>query len=479
MLLGFLLACSSEPPLDTGEAVDSRATEPMDSADTAADCPSLGEGGAEDGSLPVIIGGGFAGLAAAIDLEEAILLESSAALGGRGGSAGNRRWRFAGTAEQAALDEESGAAATFAEWERMTGAPGTADTLAVLEASAAVRARLEGFGLAFDQPSVDFITGRHELFRALDDGPGITARLVAALPSGIDVRLGVAATGLVFDTFGVSGVETPDGVIATRRVLLASGGFAGRADLVAEVTAWPLDTLALVDHPEEGWAYDMARALCLPVGTPSAIGAMSGRLGGLGDGLAGSFSGEPPVIWVGADGARFAMEGVTGSVQGEAAWAANSPAFVLTTEEGVRAGAPEGQADRFSAALRCFDSFDTLAAAEGIDVAGLHATLAAVAAYRAGEPDPLGRDSALFPDLSGTPCAADPGRLPQKTFGGGEVDGQGRALNGEGEVVPGLWVAGEAAGMGAPGLGGQYGFDGSLTAVVWSAWRAAASMRER
>jgi hypothetical protein len=31
--------------------------------------------------------------------------------------------------------------------------------------------------------------------------------------------------------------------------------------------------------------------------------------------------------------------------------------------------------------------------------------------------------------------------------------------------------------MGAPGLGGQYGFDGSLTAVVWSGWRAAASMR--
>lgn len=378
---------------------------------------------------------------------------------------------------QASIGEESSAAATFADWERMTGAPGNSSTLTMLEQSAAVKGRLEALGLTFDMPSADVVTGRRELFRALDDGPTMAARLQAALPAEVEVRLGLAAQGLVFDEHGVAGVETAEGVVATRRVLIASGGFAERADLVAEVSTWPLDTLAVPNNPQQGWALDTARSLCLEVGSLSAIGAMSGRIGGLGDLGAGSFALEPPVIWVNDAGARFVEEGVTGSVETEAVWAANEPAHVITTAEGVRAAAPADAADRFVGALRCYDDLAALSRTEGIALAGLEATLADVERYRSGEPDPFGRDAAELPDLSGAPCVAVPGRLPQKSFGGLQVDAEGRALNADGEVVPGLWVAGEAAGMGAPGLGGQYGFDGSLTAVVWSGWRAAASMR--
>ena len=48
-----------------------------------------------------------------------------------------------------------------------------------------------------------------------------------------------------------------------------------------------------------------------------------------------------------------------------------------------------------------------------------------------------------------------------------------------GAVVPGLWAVGEAAGMGVPGMGGPWGFDGSLSAVVWSGWRTAAAIGGR
>lgn len=480
MLFVALFACveSSKPAGDTEDSAGSAVADSGgDSGDTAYACPELGAGGASDESPPVIIGGGLAGLAAAIDLGAALLLESTAALGGRAAVAGSRRWRFVQTDIQANLGEESSADTTFADWERMTGGPGNPSTLTMLEESAAVKGRLEALGLTFDSPGRDFVTGRRELFRTLEDGPTIGARFAAALPEGVTVLLGVAAEGLVFDEKGVAGVDTTEGVVETRRVLIASGGFAGRADLIAEVTAWPIDSLVLVDHPEEGWAFDTARSLCLGTASHSAIGAMSGRIGGLADGTAGSFALEPPVIWVNAAGERFAPEGITGSVQSETMWAANHPAHVITTSEGVRAAAPEGAADRFVEALRCYDDLAALALAEGIALAGLEGTLAEVERYRNGETDPFGRDSALFPDLSGTPCVAEPGRVPQKTYGGLQVDTEGRALNAEGEVVPGLWVAGESAGMGSPGIGGQYGFDGSLTAVVWSGWRAAASMR--
>jgi len=58
------------------------------------------------------------------------------------------------------------------------------------------------------------------------------------------------------------------------------------------------------------------------------------------------------------------------------------------------------------------------------------------------------------------------------------VDDQGRVLDAGGEPVRGLWAVGEAAGMGVPGMGGAWGFDGALSAVVWSGWRAAAAIRE-
>lgn len=50
-----------------------------------------------------------------------------------------------------------------------------------------------------------------------------------------------------------------------------------------------------------------------------------------------------------------------------------------------------------------------------------------------------------------------------KAFGGAELDTEARVLDANGEVIDGLWAAGEAAGMlGTPAVGG--GFSGSVTA---------------
>ena len=66
--------------------------------------------------------------------------------------------------------------------------------------------------------------------------------------------------------------------------------------------------------------------------------------------------------------------------------------------------------------------------------------------------------------------------MASKNFGGLAVDADGRVLDAGGAVVPGLWAVGEAAGMAVPGMGGEWGFDGSLSAVIWSGWRTAAAI---
>jgi predicted oxidoreductase len=59
------------------------------------------------------------------------------------------------------------------------------------------------------------------------------------------------------------------------------------------------------------------------------------------------------------------------------------------------------------------------------------------------------------------------------------IDDEGGVLDAEGHHVNGLWAVGEAAGMLAPGVGGDSGWVGSLTAVVWSDWRVGHSIRDR
>jgi predicted oxidoreductase len=50
-----------------------------------------------------------------------------------------------------------------------------------------------------------------------------------------------------------------------------------------------------------------------------------------------------------------------------------------------------------------------------------------------------------------------------KAFGGAELDTEARVLDANGEIIDGLWAAGEAAGMlGTPAVGG--GFSGSVAA---------------
>ncbi|MFN7146030.1 MAG: FAD-binding protein, partial [Myxococcota bacterium] len=185
-------------------------------------------------------------------------------------------------------------------------------------------------------------------------------------------------------------------------------------------------------------------------------------------------------VWVDATGARFVDETATWSlVLGGLSTARPNVWGVTTYESLVGRVAVEDQPFLVEGdAFRCAADWDALAGAIAVDAAGLRATLESAAAVTTrAAVDPWGRPPSTLPPLDGgTPCAFRPGRIGAKNFGGLAVDDDGRVYGADGTTVPGLWAVGEAAGMGVPGLGGAWGFDGSLSAVVWSGWRTATAI---
>jgi succinate dehydrogenase/fumarate reductase flavoprotein subunit len=118
------------------------------------------------------------------------------------------------------------------------------------------------------------------------------------------------------------------------------------------------------------------------------------------------------------------------------------------------------------AALRA-DDLATLAQDMGVDVLGLQEEIVAFNAFARGEAEDAFRTTALAPAIDRAPFHALPvAASAAKGFGGVDVDLAGRVLDTAGAPMPGLYAAGELTGMLGGTLVGDWGFTGSLTAVV-------------
>lgn len=450
---------------------------------------------ASPGSAPVspgrtvVIGAGPAGLAAAMDLGgEVVLLEADAAVGGRARWAGGRMF-FVGSEEALAAGWTEGVDRLLDDWETMTGAPPSPATWRFLAESDAVRDRLAGLGARFVLAEEDPVVGGWPKSTLEGGGAELVRLLAEAVPDPVDLRLSTPATALVLDGDRVLGVEVDGALLPADHVIVASGGFVNRADLVDRVTPDPPGSWGVGTDPgAQGWAFEQAITLGLGVTAAEAVGWNGDVValpGADGRPLGFDLGGGVPWVWVDASGERFVDESANWSV--EVAGRRRATPGVWAVAAWDRLVAQVDDADLLVAArdadalVRCRADDDALADALGVDPAGLAATRLAVAAYADGTAaDPHGRPGRTFPTDAGEPCGFVPGGLASKNFGGLSVDSDGRVLDADGRVVRGLWAVGEAAGMGAPGLGGAWGFDGSLSAVVWSGWRTAAAIeRER
>ncbi|HNC97833.1 MAG TPA: FAD-binding protein, partial [Myxococcota bacterium] len=377
-MLWLWLACTSPSPK---ESLPDSAEDSDSGADSSPPAPV------------VIIGAGPAGLAAAMDLPDAVLIEAEARVGGRFLWAGGLM-TLVGTEEQAAAGVQDSVANALAEWPMVTGGAATAGTEAFLSASDAVRDRLVGIGVEFTLvPPADFV-GTLRLHRPTGDGPAVIAAMEAALSPDLDLRLSTRATGLLVENTVVKGVFLEDGsLLPASVVVVASGGFVNRADLIAP----------LIDYPEGSWsgspeggasgfAIDLANNNGLQTESLASIGWYSHTIGMAGaDGLPMELStrGGIPWITVDATGGRFLNESQIGSVHSHGESSFHENVWWLTTLEKLQVAlTPENVALLPTAdpqVLRCGSDWITLATEVGIDPVGLDATLAAEGRYRSGQ----------------------------------------------------------------------------------------------
>jgi succinate dehydrogenase/fumarate reductase flavoprotein subunit len=413
----------------------------------------------------VIIGGGPSGMAAAMDLEGAVLFEGSDRLGGRAPGIGQLMY-FVGTEEQRQHGVEDSIEQALEDWPLYTGSAPTQATEDFLRGSHEVRDRLVDLGLSFSLSPPDEPLRRQRNHGAL--APGLPATLEAALPADLDLRLETRVEDLWIEDGQVLGVLTQDGPQPASAVIIASGGFAGRQDLLQDVLAWdPGRWRPSPGEGAEGAALDWARAHGLGSSNLEDMGALVEALGVAGtDGLAIDISraGPPDWVFVDSSGARFVDEGQDYSLFIAGAIQLHEPVWQLMAEETLLERLPAGE-EHAMAAVPCSEDPIELAEVIAVDGGRLIEALESTRAQQV-------RSGARI-------CAFPPGFVAAKGFGGLTVDHQQQVLDADGQPIPGLYAVGEAAGMAVPGLGGSFGFDGSLSAVVWSGWRAAEAIASR
>lgn len=335
---------------------------------------------------------------------------------------------------------------------------------------------------------------RHGRGMQLRNGNALVARLLrSALDRDVVIMTQSPARRLLFADGRVSGavVAHPDGdraITARRGVVLATGGFTQDAALVAAQFPAPSyhRTLAVPEATGDGLRLAMALGGVQNRGLASPGAWCPVSVVPRADGSTGVFPhiidrGKPGILAVLRNGRRFCNEGLGyhDYVRALLAAAPDAPESWLICSHATQrryglgiarpAPLPVGPWLR-NGYLRWGKSLDDLAAACGIDAAGLRATIAEWNQHAIHGQDPLfGRGTTAYMRLQGdptvtpNPCVAPFGDGPYYavrvipgsfgTFAGLTTDERARVLDGTGAVIPGLYAAG---GDMASVMGGHY-----------------------
>ena len=458
----------------------------------------------------VVVGAGAAGLAAAVEAREAgapcVVLEAFPSPGGAGATAGGGVCIVGTPLQQAAGVEDSvelalrdwlaiGGPDVDVDWARYYLKHSLEDVYRWAETTGVRFKRLEHYE-GNSVPRIHFPEG---------GGAEIIERLFArALQLGAAFRPSTVAVELIRNDSGITGVVVsgPDGgsQIEAGAVVVATGGFCNDHErLLRLLGPWSEGERLLCGGALQarGLGHDLlarvgARFAFLDhvfiyaPGTPDPDDPA---------GLRGLTVRTPPGgVVVNPAGHRIYDETLVGFVSSGRALMAQQPrtsrlvfdadgaATLQIGEPGYRRGnVPiREKIDEFlnrSAHVHRSPTLDGLASAAGVDRIGLKATIASFNRWVA---DGIERDPAFGRKLGSAQQLARPPfyaiefyPLARKSLGGVVTDMSCRVLDGNGHVIPGLFAAGEVAGMAGGHINGSAGLEGTMIAPSILAGRIA------
>jgi succinate dehydrogenase/fumarate reductase flavoprotein subunit len=321
------------------------------------------------------------------------------------------------------------------------------------------------------------------------DAPSVAERLAEGLNATL--RTGTEVTELRVDTDGrVVGVNVrPAGdatasitAVSAESVVVATGGFMHDLERVRAVRPdLPQDEMLYASWAgADGNGLDLVAPLDAATENLEAVGLYAhgvARPGTDHEELVAMGLWRSP--WVNAAGERFMDEaarnsfraGATRATQpGGRVWAIVDDVMLRDSRFAIPGGSESVDASEVLAAGTGVQAMTLAALAEATAVPAdvLAASIAEYNAFAHGEQDDPWRTerTEAQPVLTAPYTAFPVGVSVAKGFGGVDVDLRGRVLTRAGAPVAGLYACGELTGMAGGTLVGDYGFTGSLTAVV-------------
>lgn len=420
----------------------------------------------------VIVGAGGAGMTAAIEATKlgakVILLEKMGVVGGNTNSATGGL-----NASETSIQKKLGIEDSNAQYyeDTMKGGHNLNDPLLVremTEKSAEIVDWLISIGA--DLTDVGKMAGStNKRTHRPQGGAAVGSHLVKVLKDnvdslGIDLRLNSKVTGVLNEGGKASGVSVEYNgsayKIKSKAVIIATGGFGANPDMIVSYEP-ALKGFGTTNHKGAtgdafGWlkAFDAATVDMEQIQTHPTVVPGNGVM------ITEAVRGNGAIV-VNRDGRRFCSEMATRDVMSKAILEQKGQTAYLMFDQGVRESLKAIEGYVKQGLLTQGETVADLARALDIPAAALEETFAAYnKAQKAGGGDAdFGRKASEMPRAleSGPFYAVEIGPAVHHTMGGLKIDTSARVLNNGGNVIPGLFAAGEVTGgiHGANRLGGN------------------------
>lgn len=294
-------------------------------------------------------------------------------------------------------------------------------------------------------------------------GPHLVKVLTAAdEKAGVDLRLNTKCTGIIMENGKATGItvssENGDYKISAKAVIITTGGFGANSDLVVSYVP-ALKGFGTTNHKgATGDAIAWGKAIGADFVDMDQIQTHPTVVPGKGIMITEAVRGNGAII-VNRDGKRFCPEMATRDVMSKAILEQKGGTAYLVFDQAVRESlkAIEGYASK--GLLTEAPTVAELAKKLGIPEDAMVKTLADYASSQKSGNDPLGRKATEMPlPLDKGPFyAVEIGPAIHHTMGGLKIDTKAEVISTSGQVIPGVFAAGEVTGgvHGGNRLGGN------------------------